>query len=58
MAVFAAIHTYGHAIRIMDESGQSSRAAGLSLELANALRDMDKISEATAFYQRAADLRH
>ena len=57
-AFFAAIHTYGHAIRIMDESGQSSRAAGLSLELANALRDMDKISEATAFYQRAADLRH
>ena len=58
MAVFAAIHTYGHAIRIMDESGQSSRAAGLCLELANALRDMDKTSEATAFYQRAADLRY
>lgn len=53
----AAIHTYGHAIRIMDESGQSSRAAGLCLELATALRDMDKTSEATAFYQKAADLR-
>ena len=56
--IFTAIHTYGHAIRIMDESGQSSRAAGLCLELATALRDMDKTSEATAFYQKAADLRH
>ena len=42
----------------MDESGQPSRAAGLCLELANALRDMGKASEAIAFYQKAADLRY
>lgn len=52
----AAIHTYGHAIRLMDESGQSSRAAGLCHELGSALRDMEKTSEAVSFYQRAADI--
>lgn len=53
----AAIHSYSHAIRIMEDSGQPARAAGLCLELAKALRKMGKVAEAVSFYQRAADLR-
>ncbi len=68
----SAIHTYNHAIRLLEESHQTERAAGLCLEVADSLRRLDleapgqghqghrgaeRAGQAIAFYQRAADLR-
>lgn len=54
---FVAIHCYIHAIRLLEEEDQLSRAAGLCTELGNALFKLEKYGEAQSFYQRAADLR-
>ncbi|TRY68596.1 hypothetical protein TCAL_06931 [Tigriopus californicus] len=53
----SAIHCYIHAIRLLEEEDQPSRAAGLCTELGNALIKLEKFGEAQTFYQRAADLR-
>lgn len=68
----SAMHSYNHAIRLLEESHQPERAAGLCLEVAQALRKMDleapaqggprgrrnpRAGQALSFYQRAADLR-
>ncbi len=68
----SAMHSYNHAIRLLEESHQPERAAGLCLEVAQALRKMDleapaqggprgrrnpRTGQALSFYQRAADLR-
>ena len=43
--------------RILEENGDTVRAAGLCIELGNALRSVGRSGEAASFYQRAADLR-
>eukprot|EP00095_Tigriopus_kingsejongensis_P006122 snap_masked-scaffold98_size375582-processed-gene-1.11 protein:Tk06122 transcript:snap_masked-scaffold98_size375582-processed-gene-1.11-mRNA-1 annotation:"hypothetical protein BRAFLDRAFT_115297" len=53
----SAIHSYIHAIRLLEEEDQPSRAGGLCVELGHALFKLEKFSEAQSFYQRAADLR-
>ena len=55
--IFAAVHSYSHAVRLLEEDGQTSRAAGLCLELADSLVILGRPGAARAFYQRAADLR-
>lgn len=52
-----AIHSYAHAIRILEETNQTPRAAGLCLELGDSLHKLGKTGQALTFYQRAADLR-
>jgi tetratricopeptide (TPR) repeat protein len=53
----ASIHSYNHAIRLLSENGDSIRASGLCIELADALIKLEKPGEAITFYQRAADFR-
>ena len=48
---------YSFRYRILEENGDTVRAAGLCLELGNALLSVGKNGEAASFYQRAADLR-
>ena len=51
-----AIQSYNHAIRLLQENGDLSRAAGLCLELGDFLMDMKMRSEAITFYKRASEL--
>ena len=48
---------YSFRYRILEENGDTVRAAGLCIELGNALLSVGKNGEAASFYQRAADLR-
>ncbi|XP_076459467.1 40-kDa huntingtin-associated protein-like [Babylonia areolata] len=52
----ASINCYSHAIRVHIENKQTALAAALCLELGNVLRGFNKHGEATAHYQRAAEL--
>jgi len=53
----AAIHSFNHAIRLLDGDQQHARAAALCLELADTLVLLEKPGQALAFYQRAAEIR-
>ena len=51
-----AIQSYNHAIRLLEENGDLTRAAGLCLELGETLMEMQMRSEALTFYKRATEL--
>ena len=51
------MQSYNQAIRVLEEEAENASAAkGLCLEIAGVLYDLNRLSEATTFYQRAADL--
>ncbi|XP_043930554.1 40-kDa huntingtin-associated protein-like [Protopterus annectens] len=52
----AAINCYGFAIKVYIELNQPVMAASLCLEVANALKEMNKPGEAMVYFQRAAEL--
>jgi tetratricopeptide (TPR) repeat protein len=52
----AAINCYSHAIRVHLENRHCDLAAGLSIELAHALKSVGRPAEAIQHYQRAAEL--
>uniref|UniRef100_A0A668AZX1 Coagulation factor VIII associated n=1 Tax=Myripristis murdjan TaxID=586833 RepID=A0A668AZX1_9TELE len=52
----AALNCYSFAIKVYIEMNQPVMAASLSLELGNALKEMNRPGEAIVHYQRAAEL--
>ncbi|KAK6471498.1 factor VIII intron 22 protein-like [Huso huso] len=52
----AAINCYSFAVKVYIEVNQPVMAASLCLELGNALKEMNKPSEAAVYFQRAAEL--
>ncbi|KAG7263143.1 hypothetical protein CRUP_003805 [Coryphaenoides rupestris] len=52
----AALNCYSFAIKVYIEMNQPIMAASLSLELGNALKEMNRPGEAVVHYQRAAEL--
>uniref|UniRef100_A0A6Q2X4X9 Factor VIII intron 22 protein n=1 Tax=Esox lucius TaxID=8010 RepID=A0A6Q2X4X9_ESOLU len=52
----AALNCYSFAIKVYIEMNQPVMAASLSLELGNALKEMNRPGEAVVHYQRAAEL--
>ncbi|KAJ8283796.1 hypothetical protein COCON_G00026460 [Conger conger] len=52
----AALNCYSFAIKVYIEMNQPVMAASLSLELGNALKEMNRHGEAIVHYQRAAEL--
>ncbi|KAK2156634.1 hypothetical protein LSH36_208g01049 [Paralvinella palmiformis] len=54
----AAINCYSHAIRVHVENKQPALAAALSIEVGDALRSLNRSSEAISHYQRAAELQY
>ena len=53
-----AVHCYNQAIKIQCAQSNSALAACLCLEIADALRSMNRFSEAMVHYQHAAELQH
>lgn len=51
-----AIQSYNHAIRLLEENRDLTRAAGLCLELGDTLMNMQMRSEALTFFKRSAEL--
>lgn len=52
----AAVNCYSFAVKVYIEVNQPVMAASLCLELGNALKEMNKPSEAAVYFQRAAEL--